>query len=63
MAEYRIVDLDTYKRKTILEYFLSLSSPQTGFTVDVGDRADKILQRKPMFFLSDFFAHRRSFCG
>ena len=34
-AEYRIVDLDTYKRKTILEYFLSLSSPQTGFTVDV----------------------------
>lgn len=35
MIDYRIVDLDTYKRKDILKHFLSYDSPKTGFTVDI----------------------------
>lgn len=35
MIDYKIIDLDTYKRKAHLEYFMSMQSPQTGLTVEV----------------------------
>ncbi len=35
MIKYKIIDLDTYKRKAHLEYFMSLKSCQTGLTANV----------------------------
>lgn len=35
MIKYKIIDLDTYKRRAHLEYFMSMNCPQTGITANV----------------------------